>query len=143
VKAAIQMSAPAFQTRSNLDKVYGSITIPTMHMTGTKDFVPLFPDTTAEDRRIPYQHMQHAETCFVIFTDGDHMIFSGAPRADTAARSQDALFHALICAGTTAFWDAYLGGDAVAKSWLLDGGYARLLGKHGAFESKTPTGSAK
>ena len=35
---------------------------------------------TAADRRIPYDHMSRAETCLVIFNDGDHFIFSGRER---------------------------------------------------------------
>jgi len=41
IKVAIQMSAPATANRRQLDKAYGSITIPMMHMTGTKDFIEL------------------------------------------------------------------------------------------------------
>ncbi|MBI3880411.1 MAG: hypothetical protein HY301_10165 [Verrucomicrobia bacterium] len=144
VKAAIQMSAPAFKLRTDLDKAYGSITIPVMHMTGTKDFVPLFPETTAEDRRIPFDHMKNAETCFVNFTDGDHMIFSGRGAVvRPEQREPDEKFQRLICAGTTAFWDAYLKENSAAKAWLLEGGYAKRLGKDGVFEKKSPAKPAK
>jgi len=46
------------------------------------------------------------------------------------------LFQDLIRQGTIAFWDAYLKGDAKAKSWLARGGYAAELGKDGNFEEK-------
>jgi len=138
IVAGIQMSAPANRIRTHLDESYATITIPIMHMTGTKDFVPLFPDTKPEDRRLPFAHMANSETCFVNFNDGDHMIFSGAPRANEAERKNDAVFHQLICAGTTAFWEAYLRGHSAAKSWLLGGGYTRLLGDRATFEQKTP-----
>lgn len=139
IKAAIQMSAPAPNRRSELDKVYGSITIPMMHMTGTKDFVPILPQTTAEDRRIPYDHMSHAETCLVVFNEGDHMIFSGRERlGPTDKQAQDAAFQKFICAGTTAFWDAYLKDQPEAKAWLLEGGYTKMLGAEAVFEHKAP-----
>lgn len=138
VTAAIQMSAPAFKNRENLDESYGTITIPVMHMTGTKDFVPIFPETTAEDRRLPFDHMHNAETCFVNFQDGDHMIFAGTNRLRPEEREQDAKFQKLICAATTAFWDAYLKSNRTAKEWLLNGGFAGQLGTHGAFEKKIP-----
>lgn len=144
IKAAIQMSAPAPAIRREMDKAYGSITIPVMHMTGTKDFLEMLPQTTAADRRIPFDHMSNSETCLVIFNDGDHFIFSGRERAGTPEKlAQDATFQKLICAGTTAFWDAYLKGNADAKKWLLDGGYANLLGKQATFEQKAPKAQAK
>jgi len=140
IKAAIQMSAPAPANRRELDKTFSTITIPVMHLTGTKDFLELLPQTTAADRRIPFDHMSHSETCLVIFNDGDHMIFSGRERmvATAEKHAQDAVFQKLICAGTTAFWDAYLKGNAAAKKWLLDGGFAKLLGDQATFEKKVP-----
>ena len=139
VKAAIQMSAPVPANRSNLDKDFASIKIPMMHMTGTKDFSPLSLSTKAEDRRLVFDHMSNSETCLVIFKDGDHMIFSGREKMGSTDRlAQDVVFQKLICAGTTAFWDAYLKGNAEAKNWLLDGGYEKLLGKQATFEHKKP-----
>ena len=139
VTAAIQMSAPAFRNRENLDDSYGSITIPVMHLTGTRDYVPIFPETTVEDRRLPFDHMHNAETCFVNFTDGDHMIFSGTNRLRPEEREQDAQFQKLICVATTAFWDAYLRKSQTAKVWLYDGGFKQALGDAGQFEKKQPS----
>lgn len=145
IKAAIQMSAPAPANRRDVDKAFASITIPVMHMTGTKDFLEILPQTTAADRRIPFDHMSGSETCLVIFNDGDHFIFSGRERmaATPEKHAQDAAFQKLICAGTTAFWDAYLKGNAAAKQWLLDGGYANLLGAQATFEKKAPEATVK
>ena len=139
LKAAIQMSAPAPTRRTDLDQVYGSITVPTMHMTGTEDFVEILPQTKPADRRIPFDHMSAAETCLVIFNGGDHMIFSGRERQGSEGeRSQDEVFHKLICAGSTAFWDAYLKGDFAAKEWVMGSGYAKLLGQQAIYERKVP-----
>ena len=140
IKAAIQMSAPAPAVRRELDKVFGTITIPVMHMTGTKDFLEILPQTAAADRRIPFDHMSNSETCLVIFNDGDHFIFSGRERmaASPDKLAQDAAFQKLIIAGTTAFWDAYLKDNVAAKKWLLGGSYTKLLGQLATFESKTP-----
>ncbi len=144
IKAAIQMSAPAPIIRSEMDKAFGSITIPVMHMTGTKDFLEILPQTTAADRRIPFDYMTNSETCLVIFNDGDHFIFSGRERLGTPEKlAQDGAFQKLICLGTTAFWDAYLKGNAAAKLWLLHGGYAKLLGDKASFEHKSASLPAK
>jgi hypothetical protein len=87
--------------------------------------------------------MSNSETCLVIFNDGDHFIFSGRERAGTPEKlAQDAAFQKLICAGTTAFWDAYLKGNADAKQWLLNGGYATMLGGQATFEHKVPSPTA-
>jgi predicted dienelactone hydrolase len=144
IKAAIQMSAPAPAIRREVDKAFGSITIPVMHMTGTRDFLEILPQTTAADRRIPFDHMSNSETCLVIFNDGDHFIFSGRERLGAPERlAQDSMFQKLICAGTTAFWDAYLKGNSGAKKWLLEGGCERMLGAHATFERKSAATAAK
>ena len=68
----------------------------------------------------------------------DHMVFSGRVRPDETKMAQDAVFQRLICAGSTAFWDAWLKGDGAAHTWLMDGGFARLLANEGTFEKKMP-----
>lgn len=68
------------------------------------------------------------------FEGGDHMIFSGRFRRQ--AHPKDALFQERIRAGSVAFWDACLRGDARAKDWLERGGYAAVLGKDGRLEQK-------
>ena len=73
VNAAIQMSAPAASKRVRT-YAYDSVAIPVFHMTGTKDESPI-NSTTAEDRRIPYDHSK-GEACFLNFDGGDHAVFS-------------------------------------------------------------------
>jgi len=97
LKAAIQMQCPAPTRRTDSDQVYGSITVPTMHMNGHRG---LRGDTCRKtkpaDRRIPSDHMSAAETCLVIFNGGDHMIFSGRERQGSEGEhSQDEVFHKL------------------------------------------------
>jgi predicted dienelactone hydrolase len=138
------MSAPAPAMRREMDKAFGTITIPVMHMTGTEDFLEIFPQTTAADRRIPFDQMSNAETCLVTFTDGDHFIFSGRERVAAPEKiAQDTAFQKLICTSTTAFWDAYLKGDAAAKKWLLDGGCETMLGAQASLEHKAPKAQPK
>lgn len=135
IKAAIAMSAPARQ-RDNLllDRSYGAIKIPCFHMTGTKDDSPI-GETRAADRRIPFDHMTGADNYLLTLSGGDHMVFSGR-RLRPGDGARDARFHELILAGTTAFWDAYLKGDAAAKAWLESGGFKASVGADGAFEQK-------
>jgi dienelactone hydrolase len=133
VKAVIQMSAPVPLGDRGADAAYNPITTPVFHMTGTKDDSPI-GDTSAAQRRIPFDHMTSAETCLLIFKNGDHMVFAGAPRLSPAARESDIRFQREICAASTAWWEAHLRGSAAAREWLMDGGFAGTIGGDGTFE---------
>ncbi len=136
ISAAIPMSAPVPKQRDRLDRVYRNIRVPCLHMTGTLD-ASLIGETAVADRRIPFDHITGAEQYLITFEGGDHMIFSGRPRS-TAASSKDAVFQSLICAGSTAFWDAYLKENEEARTWLTDGAFATTLGENGTLEVKRP-----
>jgi predicted dienelactone hydrolase len=133
VKAGIDMSPPVPGNGQDLDRAYGGIKIPILHMTGTLDDSPI-GDTQAGERRIPFDHIRGVDQYLVTFEGGDHMIFSG--RARREPQPKDELFQELIRAGSVAFWDAYLKGDARAKDWLMRGGYAAALGEDGRLEQK-------
>jgi hypothetical protein len=132
VKAAIPMSAPVPANQHRLDEIYAKIKIPCLHMTGTKDSSPI-GDTRPEERRLPFDHSNGSDQYLITFTDGDHAIFSGRGRLLT--NPKDEQFHELICASSTAFWDAYLRGDSRAKSWLQKD-FKTVLGGDGTFEVK-------
>jgi predicted dienelactone hydrolase len=133
VKAAIAMSSPVPRNKAMHAKAFGSIHIPCLHMTGTEDTSPI-NDTTAEERLIPFQHAKLADAYLVNFSGGDHLVFSG--RGRRRAKETDARFQELIRQSTTAFWDAYLQGDAKAKAWLAEGGLEKMMGTDGKFEKK-------
>jgi predicted dienelactone hydrolase len=170
IKAAVILSPPVPQRPGQREKAYQKIAIPCFYMTGTEDDSPI-GETRKEDRRVPFDLSGDlADRYLVIFTGGDHMIFSGRERglggllgAGTGAglglgsgnargfglgagsralgglrgqREKDAVFHRLICAASTAFWEAYLRGDPKAKQWLAEGGFQKLLGSEGTFEKK-------
>ena len=132
VKAAIPMSAPVSRKRGQFETAFGQISIPCLHMTGTKD-ESIIGDTSAEERRIPFDHINGADQYLVIFTGGDHMIFSGRGRVNRGGE-KDPLFQDLIRTSSVAFWDAYLKKDARAKAWLAEGGFQALLGQDGTLE---------
>jgi predicted dienelactone hydrolase len=135
IKAAIPMSAPVPRSRNDLERVFGAIAVPCLHMTGTLDDSPI-GETIAADRRLPFDHIVGTDQYLVIFNGGDHMIFSGRPRNAGGRDEKDTLFQDLVRQSTTAFWDAYLLGDARARSWLSGGGLASLLGGDGTLETK-------
>lgn len=137
IKAAIIMSAPIPSNRTNLAAKYSQITIPCMHMTGTKDTVPLLtPDTKPEDRKIPYDSMNKSDQYFLNFEGGDHMIFSGRERK-SGDHEKDEVFHKYILMFSTAFWDAYLKNDRSALNWLNSPAALAELGKTAIYEKKS------
>jgi predicted dienelactone hydrolase len=132
VKAAIAMSPNVPVLRNNLDAVFAGVTVPVLYMTGTKDDSPI-GDTKAAERRIPFDHTAHSAAAYLLTLNGaDHMTFSGR----LVERRSDDEFQKLIRVASTAFWDAYLKDDAVAKKWFSDGGFAEQLAKSGTFEAK-------
>lgn len=133
VKAAIPMSAPVPKKSDQFDQIFGKIKIPCFHMTGTLDNSPI-GETSAAERRVPFDHIRGCDQYLVTFEGGDHMIFSG--RLAGRLNRKDALFQGLICMSTTAFWDAYLRGDVKAKAWLAGGGFEAVLGRDGKLEQK-------
>ena len=133
IKAAIPMSAPV-PRRRNLEQAFGKITIPCLHMTGTKDDSPI-GDTKAGERRLPFDYTNGSDQYLVTFKDGDHMIFSDHQRL-FGSGAHDARFHELIRLATSVFRDAYLKGDVAARDWLTGGGLAQALGGDGSLEMK-------
>jgi hypothetical protein len=143
------MSSSPAQT-ANLDDAYTRVTIPIFHMTGTKDQVgrgqnlpldAIVGNTTPEQRRVAYDHTQHAQAYLLIFKDGDHRVFSGRTRnrkADKADGEHDEAYQKIICLASTAFWDATLKKNPAAERWLVSGGLADVLSNSGTFEHKNP-----
>lgn len=131
VKAAIPMSSPIPAT--DREYAFGKMRMPCLHMTGTLDEVPMLTDETPEHRKVPYQLGRGADRYLLVFTGGDHLIFSGRGAKDPVR--DDAHYQALIKPATLAYWDAYLRGNDAAKTWLTtDDGMKTLLGKDGTFE---------
>jgi predicted dienelactone hydrolase len=135
VKAATAMSSPVPVNKATLDRAFGKIKIPCLHMTGTEDSSPI-GDTHPKDRRLPFDHITGAGQYLLTFQGGDHMIFGGA--SSRLKPEQESAFKRLICESSTAFWDAYLKHNPSAKAWLANGGFKRELGGNGTFEEKLP-----
>ncbi|MFZ4683106.1 MAG: alpha/beta hydrolase family protein [Terrimicrobiaceae bacterium] len=140
ISAGIEMSAPVPRSSGGRNPL-ASITIPLLHMTGTLDDSPI-GETKAAERRLLFDGMTRAETGLIIFQGADHMTFAdplnGPGLRESAGSGQNAEFQRLIGMASTAFWDAWLRGDAPAKGWLRDGGLGRTLGEKATLEWKAP-----
>ncbi len=132
VKAAIYLSPPADMHGRDPRDVFADIHIPGLLMTGTEDNSPI-GNTSASQRRIPFDGIATPGQYLVNFQGGDHMIFGG--RRKIAPRPQDEVFQQCIQRITTAFLDATLKGDSSSRQWL-DNCAAGYLKGIGAFEHK-------
>jgi predicted dienelactone hydrolase len=132
VKAAIIMSPSAPKGKADLDRSFGSVKVPCLHMTGTKDDGVAITDVKPAERHLPFAHMKKADRYLLVFEGGDHMVFSGRKGGE----AKDARFRELIRMSSTAFWDAYLRGDAQARAWLEGEGFRRALASDGTFARK-------
>jgi hypothetical protein len=127
------MSAPVPGGAAASKGEFAAIAVPVFHMTGTRDDSPI-GETKAADRRIPYDQSTMPGSCLMILNGADHMTFSG--HIFGAFGQDDAHYQAYILAGSAAFWDDTLRGDKAAHAWLYGGGFAKLLGKDGTFETR-------
>jgi predicted dienelactone hydrolase len=134
IKAAIPMSSPVPRNKEILPQAFAKISIPCLHMTGTRDDSPI-GQTKAGDRRLPFDYTNSSDQYLVTFQDGDHMVFSDHQRL-LSRGAQDGRFHDLIRLATTAFWDAYLKGEAAARGWLTGGGLSKALRGDATLELK-------
>jgi predicted dienelactone hydrolase len=132
VKAAIPLSSPVPARKDQLDRAFGKIKIPMLHMTGTEDSSPI-GETSPTDRRVPFDHIHGADQFLITLMGGDHMIFAGHYGKPQPAKEE--VFKKLIRESSLAFWDAYLKNDSKAKAWLTND-FKRVLGTEGTFEMK-------
>ncbi len=115
IRAAIAFS-PSSPKTGGAEKAFGSVKIPWMLMTGTKDVAPI-GDTDVASRLAVYPALHGAPKYEVVLYNAEHSAFTDRPLpGDREPRNPN--HHRVILALSTAFWDAYLRGDAGALAWL-------------------------
>ena len=124
IDAALALS-PNAPRRVDPSQAFGSVEIPWMLMTGTRDVVPI-GDADVESRLAVFKALPPGEKYELVLHDAEHSAFS-----DRELTSRDgernANHHRAIQALSTAFWDAHLQGDPAALAWLEGNGPARIL----------------
>lgn len=158
IQACLAMSPSSGDLESSR-RDYAGFAVPCMHMTGTRDASPI-GRTEIQNRRVPFDSIRRNDQFLVIFRDGDHMIFSDhriRPNARRerlsihawisrflsrreeapAAGARDPLYHRAIRMATTAFWDAFLKGNAESQQWLREGGLRATLEGMASVEIQT------
>ena len=115
ITAAIAFS-PSPPKTGSAAKAFGSVKIPWLLMTGTKDVSPI-GKTSVKDRLAVYPNLKGAPKYEVVLNNAVHSAFTDrALPGDKEGRNPN--YHRVILAVSTAFWDAYLKNDAAAKAWL-------------------------
>jgi len=99
---------------------------------------------TLAQRREPYERIAGVPEYLVVFTGGDHMVFSGRKGLGAGpgkTRDLDTRLQPVIQQVTVAFWQAFLQGDKPARGWLDGQGKSSLAGlirPLGNLQRKTP-----
>lgn len=108
---------------------YRDVSIPMLHITGTRDS-SLFYGTTPRMRRIPYESIPRTDQLLVTIRGANHSTFSD----EESPSNRDA--HDVIRAATTLFWKMTLEGDAQAAASLQGGELASAAGSLATVEKK-------
>lgn len=134
IKAALAMSSPAPREEKNYAAAYKEIKIPVFHMTGTQDDSPI-GDTSAAERRVPFDNTKNAEAWLLTLKDGDHKVFGGRVTMESRMNDREKAQHEIIKNFAAAFFDQHLKGSESAKKWLNESGKT-YLGEGGKLEHK-------
>lgn len=120
IKAAIIMSPGSPRAGVDPKQAFGSVKIPWLLMTGTKD-ISTIGDANVESRLAVFPALPAGNKYELVLFRAEHSVFTErALPGDSEKRNPN--HHKSILALSTAFWDAYLKNDASAKTWLDSGG---------------------
>lgn len=124
IKAAIAFS-PSGPKRGDAAAAFGSVGIPWLLMTGTRD-VAVIGDTDVPSRLAVFPALPVGDKYELVLFDAEHSAFADrALPGDKMGRNPN--HHSAILALSTAFWDAYLGRNADALAWLRGDGARSVL----------------
>lgn len=115
IRAAVAMSLPKLDTVF-LEGAYDELSIPVLHMTGTRDR-SLFYWTFPRDRRDPWERSRGPNHYLVTFRGVSHWTFSNVARPDD---QRELRMQSLIVTAMTSFLDAHLNGSESARAWLVN-----------------------
>jgi predicted dienelactone hydrolase len=133
IKAAVIMS-PSGPANGNTKQAFGSVKVPWMLLTGTKDANPI-NGADAKTRLIVFPDLPPGSKYQLVLDNAEHSAFGDrALPADTERRNPN--HHRALLAVTTAFWDAYLRNDEAARMWLDGDAVRSVLEKADQWEKK-------
>ncbi len=103
---------------AKIEEIYGDITLPMLHITGTEDHSPLDgPIQHLRDELFNIAGQDHAKQMQIILDGADHMVFNGS-RGQLPDYDEMDLHKDQIKITALAWWDKFLKDDALADRWL-------------------------
>ncbi|MBX7206739.1 MAG: hypothetical protein K1X78_00390 [Verrucomicrobiaceae bacterium] len=137
IKAAIMMS-PSVPAAGSAERAFGSVTLPWLLMTGTNDIARIGAMTIGGDldsRLGVYPALPPGDKYELVLHEAEHGAFSERTLPGEGA-NRNPNHHRVILALSTAFWDAFLKGDAEAKAWLNGEGPCSVMEKDDKWQRK-------
>lgn len=114
IKAAILFSPSARGGSLPLAERFAPVTLPCLHLSGSRDNGIGPGDITAADRCLPFRHMPGPHQSLLVLDGADHRGLAGQGHGSATQRR-------CLQAASTAFWLGHLAGDADAANWLNEG----------------------
>ncbi len=114
-------------------EAFGSVRIPWLLMTGTRDVAPI-GGQDVESRLRVFPALPPGDKYELVLHDAQHSAFTDASRLDRGFRNPN--HHRAILAISTAFWDAYLRHDTQAQQWLRGDVWRGVLEKKDRWQKK-------
>jgi predicted dienelactone hydrolase len=128
IKAAIALSPSSPGRGGDPKEAFGSVKIPWMLMTGTRD-------GDLKSRLAVFAALPPGGKYELVLDGAGHDVFNDrTPPRETGKRKFD--YHRVILALSTAFWDAWLRGDMEAKAWLDGDGPNSVLERNDRWRRK-------
>jgi predicted dienelactone hydrolase len=133
IRAALALS-PSVPRQGDPAEAFAKVKIPWMLMTGTKDVAPI-GNADVESRLRVFPSLPPGDKYELVLADAEHSAFGDRPLpGDRQPRNPN--HHRAILAVSTAFWDAYLRGDATARAWLQGKGARSILEERDSWQVK-------
>jgi len=134
ITAAIALSPSSPSSGPKPDEAFGSVKIPWMLMTGTKD-VALIGKADVASRLAVFPALPPGGKYELVLHQAEHSAFADRPLpGDREERNPN--HHRAILALSTAFWDGWLRADEAARSWLDGDGPPSVLEKEDRWQTK-------
>lgn len=131
---AALMFSPSSPRQGDVGHAFGSVGIPWMLMTGTKD-VSVIGGADVESRLKVFPSLPPGNKYELVLFEAEHSAFTDrALPGDTVHRNPN--HHRAILALSTAFWDAHLRDDATAREWLRGAGPRSVLDPQDRWQTK-------
>jgi predicted dienelactone hydrolase len=134
ISAAISFSPSSPRKAIEPKEAFGSVKIPWMLMTGTKDTAPI-GDQTVESRLAVFPALPPGNKYELVLDNAEHSVFTERPLPGEKER-RNPNHRRVILALSTAFWDAYLRDDLQAKEWLDGDGPKSVLEQGDMWQKK-------